>query len=175
MAFNHRFSGGTAGLWRGAFVGVEEERGFGLGMPSFGGKKGSDGGLGSQQEGSKAGAQRTRSFAEMAKGLKEKEDAGGWQKVGGGKGKAPSAAGKGTSSGAGGGKTGAAGGLRAGTADGKGTANLEKKGDVIVNGEGSAPGAAGATNGDLANGVMGLAVAPLLKKSISEFAATLCF
>ena len=101
MAFNRRFSGGTAGLWGGAFVGVEEEKGFGLGMPSARGQKTGRSGLESQQEGSKDGAKRVKTFAEMVKNLKEKEEAGEWKKVGGGKGKAVSAGDRGTQGGTG--------------------------------------------------------------------------
>ena len=62
------------------------------------------------------------------------------------------------------------------TADNGGTGNLEKKGDLTADRtKGVAEGSSVTRKGDLADGVMGLVVAPLLKKSISEFAVTLSF
>ena len=62
------------------------------------------------------------------------------------------------------------------TADNRGTGNQEKKGDVTADRTKEAAG--GSTvprKGDLADGVTGLVVVPLLKKSISEFAIILSF
>ena len=146
--------------------------GIGLGQGFFGPSTG--GGVGGGQESSKrAGGGGVVSFAAAVKGGGGGGGAEEWKTVGKGKGKSGSAGGAlSGGGGAGGGVTGIVGG----TADGGVMANLEKNPDVTADGDKGGQGGSGLVHkGDLSDGVMGLVVVPLLKKSISEFAVMVSF
>ena len=148
--------------------------GIGLGPGFFGPSTG--GGAGGGQESSKrAGGRGTVSFAAAVKGGGGGGGAEEWKMVGKEKGKSGSTGGALS----GGGKVGAGGGVTGVvgvTADGGVTANLEKNPDVTADGIKGSQGRSGLVHkGDLSDGVMGLVVVPLLKKSISEFAVTVSF
>ena len=148
--------------------------GIGLGSGFFGPLTGGGGG-GGQESSRKAGDGGAASFAAAVKKGRRGEEAEDWKTVGKEKGKPEGT--RGVLSGRG--KVGAGGGVTgivAGTADGSVMANLEKNPDVTTDGGKGSQGGSGLVYGDdLSDGVMGLVVVLLLKKSISEFAVMVSF
>ena len=147
-------------------------RGDGLGLPETSRVGRSAGGVGRGGLRQRGGERST--FADMVRMGKMTSGLDGW--LGLGKASTTAARGQGgVPRGASGGRVGDRVGAGDGavTADGAVTGDLAKNPDVTVVGGARLEG--GTRPGDLADGVMGMVSAPLLKKSRSEFAVTMCF